>query len=76
MDNDTKGIDELTTALAALLGITDRDGQRLLFDDHREPVRGDVVMSRCRSCGELDAHADGCVVGTAEHLVFLATRSE
>ena len=59
-------IEKLTAALRTLLEARDRDGNRLIYGEHRESVRNTVVMEQCRVCDEVDGHRQGCVIGDAE----------
>jgi hypothetical protein len=49
-------IKELAAALEGLLRAEDTAGERLIYSEHREPIRNEVVMEMCRVCGEVDGH--------------------
>jgi hypothetical protein len=49
-------IKQLAAALEGLLLAENTEGERLIYSEHREPIRNEVVIATCRVCGELDGH--------------------
>lgn len=69
MTRPPDAIEQLTCALGGLLLAGTAEGTRVIYDEHREPIRNTVVIALCRVCGEVDGHIDGCVVETAERVL-------
>ena len=68
--------EDLLVALNNLLRAKDREGNRLLYAEHREPVRDTVAVELCRVCGEVDEHGGDCAVGAAERVLRQSGRVE
>lgn len=66
MTTPNETIQRLAAALDKLLAAKDSNGDRIVYGEHREPVRDTVVIEQCRVCDEVDGHRDDCVVATAE----------
>jgi hypothetical protein len=71
MATPNDAIEQLTAALEGVLRAEDDAGGRVLYEEHRgtsDPY-GEVLVTLCRACGEVDGHMHECPVGFAERVL-------
>lgn len=62
-------IEQLAGALEGLLQAKNAWAERLLYHEHRESIRNEVVVEQCHACDGVDGHEEECVVGIAERVL-------